>query len=86
MISAINDELTKPSIRDWIGPSTHVNVRKLNCTRDWKDHVSGTGVKLEGGLLRDDEGNHLFLAMQRRGRHFRTLEGLVLDHSIGYVV
>ena len=86
MISAINDELTKPSIRGWIGPSTHVNVCKLNCTRDWKDHVSGTGVKLEGGLLRDDEGNHLFLAMQRRGRHFKTLEGLVLDHSIGYVV
>lgn len=67
VIAAIHDELTKPSIRDWIGPSTTVNVRKLNCTRNWKDHVSGTGVKLEGGLLRDDEGNHMFLAMQRRG-------------------
>jgi len=73
VISAISDELTKPSIRDWIGPSTQVNVRKLNRTRDWKAHVSGTGVKLEGGLLRDDEGNHLFLAMQRRGRHFENI-------------
>lgn len=67
-MDAIKDELTKPSIKDWVGPTTTVNVRKLNNTRDWQNHVSSTGVKLEGGLLRDDEGNHLFLAMQRRGK------------------
>ena len=65
--AAIAHELSKPSIKDWIGPSTQVSVRKLNATRDWRNHLPSLGVKLEGGLLKDEDGNHLFLAMRRRG-------------------
>lgn len=65
---AIRSELSKPSIKDWVGPTTTVNIRKLDCTRDWRNHLPSLGVKLEGGLLRDDEGNHLFLSMLRRGQ------------------
>lgn len=65
--AAITSELSKPSMKDWIGPSTMVCVTKLDCTRDWRNHLPSLGVKLEGGLLKDDEGNHLFLSMRRRG-------------------
>lgn len=67
VVSVLQDELTKASIRDWLGPRTRVSVAKLNVTRDWRQHLPGLGVKLEGGLLKDDTGNHLFLSMQRRG-------------------
>ena len=67
MAAAIAHELSKPSIKDWIGPSTQVSVRKPNATRDWRNHLPSLGVKLEGGLLKDEDGNHLFLAMRRRG-------------------
>ena len=67
---AIRDELLKPTIKDWVGPSTRVVVSQLDNTRAWKDHVSGLGVKLEGGLLKDEEGNHFFLSLQRRGLGF----------------
>ena len=65
--AVIQHELSKPSIRDWIGPSCRVNVRKLECAHDWRSHLPSLGVKLEGGLLVDQSGNHLFLSMQRRG-------------------
>ena len=67
VIQAIRDELSKPTTKDWIGRGVRVTVEKMDCTRNWRSHVSGTGVKLEGGLLKDDAGNHLFLCMQRRG-------------------
>ena len=66
-MAAIRTELAKPSVRDWIGTGVAVNVMKLNATRAWRDHLPSVGVKLEGGLLRDDTGNHLFLSMLRRG-------------------
>ena len=67
VMDAIRDELTKPTMRDWVGPNTVINVCKLDATRGWRDHIPSLGVKLEGGLLRDDEGNHMFLSMLRRG-------------------
>ena len=70
---AIAQELSKPSIKDWIGPNTRVCVRKLDCTRDWRNHLPSLGIKLEGGLLKDDEGNHLFLSMRRRGGWYPTV-------------
>ena len=66
-MGAIRSELAKPTVRSWIGTGVAVNVLKLDATRAWRDHIPGLGVKLEGGLLRDDTGNHLFLAMLRRG-------------------
>lgn len=68
VMEAITSELSKPSIRDWIGPHTRVQIRKLDCTRPWRAHLPNLGIRLEGGLLRDSSGNHLFLAMQRRGK------------------
>lgn len=66
-MAAIRDELAKTSIRDWLGSNVKVNIQKLDSTRAWRDHIPQLGVKLEGGLLRDDTGNHLFLSMLRRG-------------------
>ena len=65
---AIQSELTKPTVKDWVGIQTRVEVKKMNATHSWRTHLPATGVKLEGGLLRDDEGNHMFLCMQRRGK------------------
>lgn len=67
VIRVIESELSKASIKDWIGPATKVQVQKLSCTRDWRNHLPGLGVKLEGGLLKDESGNHMFLSMRRRG-------------------
>ena len=67
VISTISSELSKPTIKDWIGNRTRVSVKKLNATRSWRSHLPGVGIKLEGGLLKDESGNHLFLCMQRRG-------------------
>ena len=66
-MDAIRSELSKVTIRDWLGSNVKVNVWKLNAVRAWRDHLPGLGVKLEGGLLRDDTGNHLFLSMLRKG-------------------
>lgn len=74
VVSIIQDELTKPTIKDWLGSGTRVAVRKLDSTRDWRNHLPALGVKLEGGLLKDDTGNHLFLSMQRRGGNFVCLK------------
>ena len=41
---AIAQELSKPSIKDWIGPNTRVCVRKLDCTRDWRNHLPSLGI------------------------------------------
>ena len=67
-MDAIREELSKPSIRDWLGTNVELNIWKLSATRDWRHTLPNLGVKLEGGLLRDDLGNHLFLSMLRRGR------------------
>lgn len=67
VIAAISSELTKPTIKDWVGSRTRISVKKLDATRSWRSHLPGTGVRLEGGLLKDESGNHLFLCMQRRG-------------------
>jgi len=66
-MDAIHNELRKPSIQQWLRTNVQVNVRKLDATRDWRKHIPNLGVKLEGGLLRDQDGNHLFLSMLRRG-------------------
>lgn len=76
-MAAIRQELGKTTIRDWIGTNVKVNVEKLDSTREWRQHIPKLGVKLEGGLLKDDTGNHLFLSMLRRGR-FVTNHLLVL--------
>ena len=68
MAEAIQSELTKPTVKDWVGIQTRVEVKKMNATHSWRAHLPATGIKLEGGLLRDDEGNHMFLCMQRRGK------------------
>lgn len=64
---AIRAELSKPTVRDWLGSNVEVNVERLCATHAWRDHLPSLGVKVEGGLLRDDTGNHLFLFMLRRG-------------------
>ena len=46
----------------------HFNTRiQLNANNSPRSHLPGVGIKLEGGLLKDESGNHLFLCMQRRG-------------------
>lgn len=67
-INAVRSELEKPTIKEWIGGSTRVSVQKLDATRAWRTQMPKTGVRLEGGLLKDDTGNHLFMCMQRRGQ------------------
>ena len=66
-LAAIRAELSKPTVRDWLGSNVEVNVERLCATHAWRDHLPSLGVKVEGGLLRDDTGNHLFLFMLRRG-------------------
>lgn len=65
--AAISHELSKPTIRDWVGPTTRVQVRQLHSTHDWRSHLPSLGIKLEGGLLKDESANHLFLSMPRQG-------------------
>ena len=67
VVAVVHDELSKPSIKDWVGSGTRLRVEKVDCTRDWRGHLPSLGIKLEGGLLRDDTGNHFFLSMMRRG-------------------
>jgi hypothetical protein len=67
VVRVVSDELNKPSIKDWIGPCTRVRVEKMDSTRDWREHIPALGVKLEGGLLKDNTGNHFFMTMRRRG-------------------
>ena len=67
VMTCIRDELGKPSIRDWLGTTTRLKVEKLDCTRDWRQHLPSTGIKLEGGLLKDNTGNHVFFSMRRQG-------------------
>lgn len=64
----VNEELCKSSIRDWVGQNTRIRVERMCATHDWRNHLPTLGVRLEGGLLKDDTGNHLFLSLQRRGR------------------
>ena len=66
-MEAIRVELAKQSIKDWIGANVVVNVKQLDATRAWRDHIPNLKVKLEGGLLKDDSGNHVFLSLLRRG-------------------
>lgn len=66
-MEAIRTELAKPTVKDWLGANVKVNVTELSATRDWRQHIPSLGVKFEGGLLKDDTGNHLFLNMLRRG-------------------
>lgn len=66
-MKVVLDELCKPSIKNWVGASSRIKVEKLDATRDWRAHLPSTGVKLEGGLLKDDTGNHFFMFLQRRG-------------------
>ena len=67
VVRVVRNELCKSSILDWVDSTTHVQVQKLNTSRDWRQHLPSLGVKLEGGLLKDDTGNHYFFNMQRRG-------------------
>ena len=66
-MACITDELGKASIRDWLGRTTRLKVEKMDCARDWRQHLPNTGVKLEGGLLKDNTGNHVFFSMRRQG-------------------
>lgn len=84
VVRIITDELCKPSIKDWVGPSTRVRVEKMNCTRDWRNHIPALGVKLEGGLLKDDTGNHFFMTIQRRGTG-NSIEGTCLDYFVSTI-
>ena len=68
MVTVVKDELSKPTIKDWLGPNSRLRVEKLDSTRDWRQHLPTQGIKLEGGLLRDDTGNHFFMSLQRRGQ------------------
>ncbi len=52
----------------------------MNCTRDWRNHIPSLGVKLEGGLLKDDTGNHFFMTIQRRGKVY--VWGLRFEYSL----
>lgn len=70
-VTSIRDELSKPTIKDWLGTNTRLRVERLGSSRDWRNHLPSTGVKLEGGLLRDDTGNHFFLSLQRKGWGFQ---------------
>ena len=56
----------------------------MNCTRDWRNHIPALGVKLEGGLLKDDTGNHFFMTIQRRGTG-NSIEGTCLDYFVSTI-
>jgi hypothetical protein len=85
VVSVVHDELSKPSIKDWVGSGTRLRVEKLDCTRDWRGHLPSLGIKLEGGLLRDDTGNHFFLSMMRRGWSIMTHEEIEVLFIYTYI-
>lgn len=66
-IKVITRELQRPGIRQWIGSTTHVNVTKLDATRNWREHWKPQGARLEGGLLEDSKANHSFIFLCRKG-------------------
>ena len=68
MVRIIRDECNKPGLREWIGLHTEVNVYKTHVYHGWREHMPKLGVKLEGGLLEDASGNHLFMSMLHQGR------------------
>ena len=69
-IQVMESELKRPGVRQWIGATTHLNVDKLNATRDWKVQWDDQGSKLEGGLLEDSTANHAFIFLSRGGPRF----------------
>ena len=66
-INVIESELKRPGVRQWVGTTTHLNVGKLDATRDWKVQWDPQGSKLEGGLLEDSTANHSFIFLCRGG-------------------
>ena len=66
-MAAIRAELTKPTIKDWLGSEVKVLVTKMDATLDWRKQIPSLGLKIEGGLLKDESGNHLFLSLLRKG-------------------
>ena len=64
---AIRAELTKPSIKDWLGSEVKVLVTKMDATLDWRKQIPALGLKIEGGRLKDESENHLFLSLLRKG-------------------
>lgn len=81
-MEAIRAELGKQSIKDWIGPNVIVNVKQLDATRAWRDHIAELKVKLEGGLLKDDSGNHVFMSFLRRGRGLKKPEVVIFPPNL----
>ena len=66
-VATIKAELSRPGVRAWLGSTTELHVEKLDVVRCWRDHWKSQGIGLEGGLLEDSTGNHVFLMMQNKG-------------------
>ncbi|CAE6970633.1 unnamed protein product [Symbiodinium natans] len=66
MVKIVAAEASRPGLKRWLGEETLVKTMKTNSVRAWSAHLEQLRVGYEGGLLKDDTGNHFFLAMQVR--------------------
>lgn len=68
VMAVLEDELSRPGMRAFIGLDTVVKVSKLDAVRFWKGHFKPKQeVGLSGGLLEDSSANHCFIAILRKG-------------------
>ena len=68
IVDVIRMELSKPGIKNWIGPGTEVVVSKVEAYYPWKAHLEQhIRIKTGGGLRDDSTANHMYLVMLRRG-------------------
>jgi len=67
-VFVVQQELQRPGLRQWVGSTTELNISKFNASRDWKNHWSPQGTKLQGGLLEDATANHAFILLCRKGQ------------------
>ena len=63
--SKIKMILEKPTLQDFFN-GAEVSVEVLDGCRDWLSWSASLGAVLEGGLLRDDTGNHAFIFLCRK--------------------
>ena len=79
VIKVIEDVLTTPSVKSWIGRTTRAFVDKLDVCHDWRNHLPGVHVGLAGGMLEDTKSNHFYFFVARRGvLSAQTVQCLIL--------
>lgn len=66
-VRIVQEEISRPGVRAWLGATTELHVQKLDACRDWKSSWKPQGVTLSGGLLEDARANHVFFMMARKG-------------------